>query len=100
MYNRKITREHLASIKSKKDVLVADVRSPECFRDAFIKGSKNLYPIRSFLNHLQTIQDKRQPIIIVTDDIEDEDAAVGQMYAERLGFETVFVNDFMSLRDD
>lgn len=100
MYSKKISRERLASIKSKKDVLIADVRNPECFRDASINDSKNLYPIRSFVNHLQTIQDKRQPIIIVSGDIEDEDAAVGQMYAERLGFENVFVNDFMSLRDD
>lgn len=100
MYNNKITREHLASLKKKKDVLVADIRNPEFFRDASIKDSTNLYPIRSFTNYLQTIQNKKQPIIIVSTDIEDEDATAGQMYAERMGFENVFISDFVSLRED
>lgn len=100
MHSKRITRERLASMKSRRDVLVADVRTPECFRDASIKDSMNLYPIRNFVNQLQRIQNKKQPIVIVSHTTDDEDAAVSERYAQTLGFENIFINDFKSLRED
>lgn len=97
MHSKRITKERLASIKSRRDVLIADVRTPESFRDDSIEDSVNLYPSRNFVNRLQTIQNKKQPIVIVTADISDEEATTSHMYAERLGFENVFLNEFSSL---
>lgn len=100
MHNRKITRERLASMRSRRDVLVADVRTPERFRDGSIKGAVNLFPTRNFVNRLQTIQNKNQPIVIVSTATSDEEAKASKMYAERFGFANVYMADFASLRED
>lgn len=100
MYGKKINRERLEAMRSRKDVLVADVRTPEHFRDGSIKGSINLYPARNFVNRLQTIKNKKQPIVIVSYSTSDEDVRVNRMYAERFGFENVYTADFTALRDD
>ena len=100
MHSKKMTRERLASMRVRKDVLVADVRTPEHFRDGSITGSVNLFPTRNFVNRLQTIKNKNQPIVIVSDILNDEDSRASQMYAERLGFANIFTADFKSLRED
>ena len=100
MYGKRITKERLASMKTRREVLVADVRTPENFRDGSIKGSVNLFPTRNFVNRLQTLQNKKQPIVIVGTTTDDEELKASSMYAERLGFENIYTADFSSLRDD
>lgn len=100
MHSKRMTKERLASMRTRKEVLVADVRTPEHFRDGSINGSVNLFPTRNFVNRLQTIQNKNQPIVIVSDILNDEESRASQMYAERMGFSNIFTAEFKSLKDD
>lgn len=97
---REITKERLEQMKKYRDVLIADVRSPEYFSSSAITDSVNLYTTRNFINSLHHIDNKKQPIVIVSHDIDDEDLKTDANYAELLGFENVYVSDFASLRDD
>ena len=98
---RGITRERLAQMQSRRKVLVADVRNPEYFSSGTIQGALNLYPTRKFVNELHRVTSKYQPIVIVgqNKDGSDEDVAASARYAEQLGFENVYVSDFVTLRD-
>ncbi len=100
MYGKRITKDRLVAMQSKKEVLIADVRTPENFRDSSIKGSVNLFPTRNFVNKLQTITNKRQPIVIVGASTDDAELKASHMYAERLGFENIYTAEFSALRDD
>lgn len=103
MQNRykSITRERLEQMRGRREVLVADVRTPEYFRNGTVSGAVNLYPTRKFVNHLHVIsKTKKQPIVIFANDMDDEELRASANYAEQLGFENVYVTDFKSLRED
>lgn len=98
---RKISRERLDQILQRKEVLIADARTPEYFRSGSIAGAINLYPTRKFVNHLHTLaNNKKKPIVIFANETNDEEVVASANYAEQLGFENVYVSDFKSLRDD
>jgi|AntRauTorcE11897_2_1112592.scaffolds.fasta_scaffold00078_70 rhodanese-related sulfurtransferase len=98
---RNITKERLAQIRGRKEVLVADVRTPEYFRNGTISGAVNLYPTRKFVNELHRLsKEKKRPIIIFGHDLDDAEAKAGATYAEQLGFENIYVTDFRTLRED
>jgi len=100
MYGKRITKDRLIALQAKKTVLIADVRTPENFRDSSIKGSVNLFPTRNFVNKIQTISNKKQPIVIVGSTPDDDELKASHMYAERLGFENIYTAEFSALRDD
>ena len=98
---RGITRERLEQMRGRREVLVADVRTPEYFRNGTVSGAVNLYPTRKFVNQLHTLsKEKKRPIVIFANDINDEEVRASATYAEQLGFENVYVTDFKSLRED
>ena len=99
---RNITKERLEQmrLRGKRQVLVADVRTPEYFRNGTISGAVNLYPTRNFVNKLHTLsKEKKSPIVIFGQDMNDDEARASANYAEQLGFENVYVTDFQTLRE-
>ena len=97
---RKITKERVDQIRARRDILLADVRTPEYFRNGYLSGAVNLYPLMRFTSHLHTLsKNKKQPIVIFSNEITDEDAVASANYAEQLGFENVYVADYVSLWD-
>lgn len=96
---KSISKTRLDQIQNRKDVLLADVRTPEYFRSGSLEGAKNLYPTRNFVNQLHTLKNKNQPIVIISHDTNDEEVVASANYAEQLGFQNVYVSDIVSLRD-
>lgn len=81
-----------------KGALLVDMRSPVAFRDGHIAGAVNL-PLMNFVNKIMGL-DKTKKIIIYGDSITDDVLRQGNNYAETLGFGSVFVTDYKSLKEE
>lgn len=81
-----------------KGALLVDMRSPVAFRDGHIPGAVNL-PLLNFVNKIMGL-DKSKKIIIYGDAVTDDVLRQGNNYAETLGFSSVFVTDYKSLKEE
>lgn len=94
---RKIDKDYLAKLRE-RNALIADIRSPEYFRNGSIKGAVNL-PYRNLINTLLKT-DKKTPVIIMGGDFEANDMRSAANYAEQLGFHKIFLADYIAVRDE
>lgn len=94
---KKITKTKLEQLKSKKkEVFLADMRSPVSFRDGHVSGAVNL-PLRNFINAIMGL--KRDTVIVAyANQLDDNDLSVGMNYAEEMGFTNLNIATFDELK--
>lgn len=90
---RRINKERLGKLRG--EVLIADMRSPEYFRNGSLPNAKNL-PLKNLINELHRTN-KKTNIVIVANEVDENDVRLGCNYAEQLGFNKVFISDIRSL---
>lgn len=80
-----------------KGAVVVDMRSPVSFRDGHIDGAVNLL-LKGFTNLLMTTTNKKKVFILYGVTADDIDVVQGFKYSEQLGFESVYVTDYTTLK--
>lgn len=91
-----ITKEKAKKLIDKGAILV-DMRSPVAFRDGHIEGAVNLQ-LKKFTNLLMASPDRKKTYILYGVTMTDEDVVHGVKYSSQLGFESVYVTDYTTLR--
>lgn len=83
-------------VSSKKELIIADMRSPVSYRDGHIVDSVNL-PLRNFINKIMGVS-KDTTIIAYSTNFSDVDLTQGMNYAEQLGFKNLYMAEYDSLK--
>jgi len=94
---KKIDKKKFLKLLEKKNVIVADMRSPVNFRDGHVDYAINL-PLRNFTNKIMGLP-RDHHIIAYSSSFEDSELLQGMNYAMQLGFENLYIGEYNTLKD-
>ncbi len=94
---KKIDKKKFLKLLEKKNVIVADMRSPVNFRDGHVDSAINL-PLRNFTNKIMGLP-RDHHIIAYSSSFEDSELLQGMNYATQLGFENLYIGEYNTLKD-
>lgn len=93
---KKIDKKKFLKLLEKKNVIIADMRSPLNFRDGHIESAINL-PLRNFTNKIMGLP-RDHHIVAYSSSFEDSELLQGMNYAIQLGFENLYIGEYNTLK--